>query len=89
MHYNKDDFDGLVNLLKAYFNEFTKQETLYDLMLSEIEKKYILKREHELEWDDIKYLNDFQLYSDQQFSRLLLKFYKLFCPSDLKSQALI
>lgn len=74
--------------MKNYFQEFTKEETLYDQLFSEIEKKYRKSKEQPA-WDDYSYLQESYLYINDQFGKLYLKFIQLFFPQDLKREALI
>jgi len=82
-----DEKDKFVNLLKNYFQEFSKEETLYDQLFSEMEKKY-RKKEIPI-WDDSSYFQENHLYINDQFGKLFLKFISLFFPQELKRESLI
>ena len=85
--YTGDEKEKLQNLLKSYFQEYNKEETLYDQLFSEMEKKY---RKKEIpDWEDCSYLQENYLYINDQFGKLYLRFIPLFFPQDLKREALI
>jgi len=85
--YSGEEKEKLMNLLKSYFQEFNKEETLYDQLFSEMEKKY--RKKEVPDWEDCSYLQENYLYINDQFGKLYLRFISLFFPQDLKREALI
>jgi hypothetical protein len=65
-YYNGEDKESLLNILKAYFNSFNTEETLYDHLFFEMEKKYT-KLKDALSWEDYTYLNENYLYLSDLF----------------------
>jgi hypothetical protein len=87
-HFKGDEKDTMVNLIKTYFSDFTQEQTLYDHLFYEMEKKYT-KEKTEVSWEDHSHLSENYLYLSDQFSRLYLKFISIFFPDNLKREALI
>jgi len=85
--YSGDEKEKLQNLLKSYFQEFNKEETLYDQLFSEMEKRY--RKKETPDWEDCSYLQENYMYINDQFGKLYLRFISLFFPQDLKREALI
>jgi len=85
--FSVEEKEKFVNLLKNYFQEFSKEETLYDQLFSEMERKY--RKKDIPVWDDRSYFQENYLYINDQFCKLFLKFISLFFPQDLKREALI
>ncbi len=73
--------------MKNYFQEFSKEETLYDQLFAEMERSY--RKGVEPAWDDCYYLKEHTIYINDQFSKVYLKFISLFFPQDFKREALI
>lgn len=83
-----EEKEKFVNLVKSYFQEYSKEETLYDQFFSEMEKKY-RKTKATPVWDDYNYFQENHLYINDQFGKLYLKFIQLFFPQNLKREAVI